>query len=56
MGENGHIVDLYSYALDQTGLHEMKYLCNFTGWEGSRRSLLFDVVRAGVGGFVVGIW
>jgi protein transport protein SEC23 len=31
VGENGHIVDLYSYALDQTGLHEMKCLCNFTG-------------------------
>ena len=31
VAENGHIVDLYAYALDQTGLHEMKYLCNFTG-------------------------
>lgn len=29
--ENGHVVDIYSCALDQTGLHEMKYLSNFTG-------------------------
>lgn len=28
---NGHTVDIYSCALDQTGLHEMKYLPNFTG-------------------------
>ncbi|XP_074663106.1 protein transport protein Sec23A-like [Tubulanus polymorphus] len=28
---NGHLVDLYSCALDQTGLHEMKYSCNLTG-------------------------
>lgn len=28
---NGHIVDIYSCALDQTGLHEMKFLPNFTG-------------------------
>lgn len=28
---NGHLVDLYSCALDQTGLHEMKYLPNMTG-------------------------
>lgn len=28
---NGHVVDIYSCALDQTGLHEMKYLSNFTG-------------------------
>ena len=28
---NGHVVDIYSCALDQTGLHEMKYLCNYTG-------------------------
>jgi len=28
---NGHIVDIYSCALDQTGLHEMKYVTNFTG-------------------------
>lgn len=27
---NGHTVDLYSCALDQTGLHEMKNLCNYT--------------------------
>ncbi|XP_064623283.1 protein transport protein Sec23A-like isoform X2 [Lineus longissimus] len=28
---NGHVIDLYSCALDQTGLHEMKYTCNLTG-------------------------
>lgn len=28
---NGHAVDLYACALDQSGLHEMKYLTNFTG-------------------------
>lgn len=28
---NGHVVDIYSCALDQTGLHEMKYCPNFTG-------------------------
>ncbi|ELU11239.1 hypothetical protein CAPTEDRAFT_163091 [Capitella teleta] len=28
---NGHLIDLYSCALDQTGLHEMKYLTNTTG-------------------------
>ncbi|GIY89429.1 hypothetical protein CEXT_680912 [Caerostris extrusa] len=28
---NGHIIDIYSCALDQTGLHEMKYCPNFTG-------------------------
>ncbi|XP_019627443.1 PREDICTED: protein transport protein Sec23A-like isoform X1 [Branchiostoma belcheri] len=29
--ENGHVVDIYACALDQTGLHEMKYCCNYTG-------------------------
>ena len=29
--ENGHTVDIYSCALDQTGLSEMRYLSNFTG-------------------------
>ena len=28
---NGHSVDIYSCSLDQTGLHEMKYLPNCTG-------------------------
>lgn len=28
---NGHVVDIYSCALDQTGLHEMKFCPNFTG-------------------------
>jgi len=28
---NGHVVDIYSCALDQTGLHEMKYLPSLTG-------------------------
>jgi len=28
---NGHAVDLYACSLDQSGLHEMKYLCNLTG-------------------------
>ncbi len=29
--DNGHAVDLYSCALDQTGLLEMKSCCNNTG-------------------------
>ncbi len=29
--ENGHAVDVYACALDQTGSHEMKYLSNYTG-------------------------
>ncbi|XP_075223627.1 transport protein Sec23 isoform X2 [Lycorma delicatula] len=28
---NGHSIDIYSCALDQTGLHEMKQCCNSTG-------------------------
>ena len=28
---NGHAVDIYSCALDQTGLMEMKACCNYTG-------------------------
>jgi protein transport protein SEC23 len=28
---NGHIVDIYSADVNQTGLHEMKYLSNYTG-------------------------
>jgi len=28
---NGHTIDIYACALDQTGLHEMKACCNFTG-------------------------
>ena len=28
---NGHVIDLYSAALDQTGLHEMKFCTNYTG-------------------------
>uniref|UniRef100_T1IRR5 Protein transport protein SEC23 n=1 Tax=Strigamia maritima TaxID=126957 RepID=T1IRR5_STRMM len=28
---NGHLIDIYSCALDQTGLHEMKYCTNLTG-------------------------
>lgn len=28
---NGHAVDIYSCALDQTGLMEMKQCCNSTG-------------------------
>lgn len=28
---NGHCVDIYSCALDQTGLMEMKQCCNSTG-------------------------
>lgn len=28
---NGHVVDIYSCALDQTGLMEMKQLCNSSG-------------------------
>ncbi|XP_014666484.1 PREDICTED: protein transport protein Sec23A-like [Priapulus caudatus] len=29
--QNGHVIDLYSCALDQTGIHEMKYCPNTTG-------------------------
>jgi protein transport protein SEC23 len=28
---NGHIVDVYSADVNQTGLHEMKYMANYTG-------------------------
>jgi len=28
---NGHVIDIYSCSLDQTGLHEMKFCCNYTG-------------------------
>ncbi|XP_052276355.1 protein transport protein Sec23A-like isoform X2 [Dreissena polymorpha] len=28
---NGHVIDIYSCALDQTGLHEMKFCCRYTG-------------------------
>uniref|UniRef100_A0A0L8FTR9 Protein transport protein SEC23 n=1 Tax=Octopus bimaculoides TaxID=37653 RepID=A0A0L8FTR9_OCTBM len=28
---NGHVIDVYSCALDQTGLHEMKFCPNFSG-------------------------
>lgn len=31
VAKNGHIVDIYACAFDQTGLHEMKYLPNYTG-------------------------
>ncbi|RXG53560.1 Protein transport protein Sec23A [Armadillidium vulgare] len=31
VSDNGHVVDLYACALDQVGLHEMKYLPNNTG-------------------------
>lgn len=29
---NGHCIDIYSCALDQTGLMEMKQCCNSTGF------------------------
>lgn len=29
--QNGHVIDIYACALDQVGLHEMKYLANCTG-------------------------
>ncbi|XP_064103382.1 protein transport protein Sec23A-like [Macrobrachium nipponense] len=32
VSNNGHIVDLYACALDQVGLHEMKYCSNYTGF------------------------
>jgi len=28
---NGHVVDIFSCALDQTGLHEMKFCARYTG-------------------------
>ncbi|XP_052767487.1 protein transport protein Sec23A-like isoform X2 [Mya arenaria] len=28
---NGHVIDIYSCALDQTGLHEMKFCSRYTG-------------------------
>ncbi|MCL4146915.1 UNVERIFIED_CONTAM: hypothetical protein GTU68_006188 [Idotea baltica] len=31
VSDNGHVVDLYACALDQVGLHEMKFLPNNTG-------------------------
>ena len=30
---NGHVIDIYSCSLDQTGLHEMKFCCNYTGYD-----------------------
>ena len=30
-GNNGHCIDIYSCALDQTGIHEMQYLPTLTG-------------------------
>ena len=29
---NGHIIDIYSCALDQTGLHEMRFCPKYTGY------------------------
>ncbi|CAH8459804.1 unnamed protein product [Dicrocoelium dendriticum] len=29
--QNFHVVDIFSCSLDQTGLHEMRYLTNYTG-------------------------
>ncbi|TPP56461.1 Transport protein Sec23A [Fasciola gigantica] len=29
--QNLHVVDIFSCSLDQTGLHELRYLCNYTG-------------------------
>lgn len=29
---NGHGIDIYSCALDQTGLLEMRFCCNMTGY------------------------
>lgn len=29
---SGHGIDIYSCALDQTGLLEMRYCCNMTGY------------------------
>ena len=29
---NGHCVDMYTCALDQTGIHEMRYLPTLTGY------------------------
>lgn len=31
VSDNGHVVDLYACALDQVGLHEMRYCANSTG-------------------------
>ena len=39
---NGHIIDVYSCALDQTGLHEMKYICNLTGYVPNSYSKVCD--------------
>lgn len=30
---NGHTIDIYACALDQTGLHEMKCCTNLTGYD-----------------------
>ena len=29
--QNQHVIDIYACALDQTGLHEMRYCTNYTG-------------------------
>lgn len=29
--KNGHVLDIYACALDQTGLHEMKFCPRYTG-------------------------
>lgn len=31
VANNGHVVDIFSCALDQTGLYEMRFLSNMTG-------------------------
>lgn len=40
--QNGHSIDIYACALDQTGLLEMKCLSNLTGYV---RNSLFNQLR-----------
>lgn len=43
---NGHIIDIYSCALDQTGLHEMKYGPNYTGCVFLLWSLMLCIMKS----------
>lgn len=45
---NGHSIDIYACALDQTGLLEMKCLSNLTGYVGTHRLIHHGCVIASV--------
>ena len=44
---NGHTVDLFACAFDQTGLHEMRYLPNYTGYVAVARRIASQLTYAG---------